>query len=148
MTTLIQRMREDLVRRNYAESTIRSYLHTLEDFRRYAQKRLDHLGPDDIRRYQVYLREERKLEIGTASNYVSPSVFLREDAEAPFRERGFALPARGEAQTAPADHPEPEEVGRLIDSSKNLFHYAMLLTIYSTGLRRSELCRLKVSQHR
>ena len=72
----IQRMREDLVRRNYAESTIRSYLHTLEDFRRYAQKRLDHLGPDDIRRYQVYLREERKLEIGTASNYVPPSVFF------------------------------------------------------------------------
>ena len=47
----MQRMREDLVRRNYAESTIRSYLHTLEDFRRYAQRRLDHLGPDDIRRY-------------------------------------------------------------------------------------------------
>jgi integrase/recombinase XerD len=36
-------------------------------------------------------------------------------------------------------------VGRLIDSSKNLFHYAMLLKIYSTGLRRSELCRLKVA---
>ena len=26
MTTLIQRMREELVRRNYAETTIRSYL--------------------------------------------------------------------------------------------------------------------------
>lgn len=60
MATLIQRMGEDLVSPNYAESTIRSYLHTIEDFRRYAQKRLDHLGPDDIRRYQVYLREERK----------------------------------------------------------------------------------------
>ena len=34
---------------------------------------------------------------------------------------------------------------RLIDSAKNLFHYAMLLTIYCCGLRRSELCRLKVS---
>jgi hypothetical protein len=44
VTTLIQRMREELVRRNYTESTIRSYLHTIEDFRRYAQKRLDHLG--------------------------------------------------------------------------------------------------------
>ena len=38
-----------------------------------------------------------------------------------------------------------EEVSRLIDSAKNLFHYAMLLTMYSAGLRRSELCRLKVS---
>jgi site-specific recombinase XerD len=33
----------------------------------------------------------------------------------------------------------------VIDSSKNLFHYAMLLTMYSAGLRRSELCRLKVA---
>ena len=68
MTTLIQPMREELVRRNYAESRIRSYLHTLEDFRRYTQKRLDHWGPDDIRRYQVYLRQERKLDLGTSVN--------------------------------------------------------------------------------
>jgi integrase/recombinase XerD len=39
----------------------------------------------------------------------------------------------------------PEEMSRLIDSAKNLFHYAMLLTVYSCGLRRSELCPLKVS---
>jgi integrase/recombinase XerD len=38
-----------------------------------------------------------------------------------------------------------EEMSRLIDSAQNLFHYAMLLTMYSAGLRRSELCRLKVS---
>jgi site-specific recombinase XerD len=36
-------------------------------------------------------------------------------------------------------------MSRLINSAKNLFHYAMLLTMYSAGLRRSELCRLKVS---
>jgi site-specific recombinase XerD len=39
----------------------------------------------------------------------------------------------------------PDEMTRLIDSARNLFHYAMLLTMYSCGLRRSELCRLKVS---
>ena len=38
----------------------------------------------------------------------------------------------------------PDEVGRLIDSAKNLFHRAMLMTMYAAGLRRSELCRLKV----
>src|SRR3954468_4427221 len=39
----------------------------------------------------------------------------------------------------------PEEVSRLIDSARNLFHHAMLLTMYSAGLRRCELCKLKVS---
>jgi hypothetical protein len=50
MTKLMQRMREELVRRHYAESTILSYLRTVEDFRQYIQKRLDHPGLDDIRR--------------------------------------------------------------------------------------------------
>ena len=96
MTTLTQRMREDLVRRNYAESTIRSYLHTLEDFRRYAQRRLDHLGPDDIRRYQVYLREERKLDIGTASNYVAAML--------------ATLSRQSSLRRSPVDVKEPEGV--------------------------------------
>jgi integrase/recombinase XerD len=38
----------------------------------------------------------------------------------------------------------PEEVERLIASAKNLMHRAMLMTLYATGLRRSELCQLKV----
>jgi len=38
-----------------------------------------------------------------------------------------------------------EEVSRLMDCARNLFHRAMLLTMYAAGLGRSELCRLKVS---
>ena len=56
MTKLIQRMREELVRRNYAETTIRSYLQTMEEFRRFADKRLDHLGTDDIRKFMLWKR--------------------------------------------------------------------------------------------
>jgi integrase/recombinase XerD len=37
-----------------------------------------------------------------------------------------------------------EEAVRLIDSASNLFHRAMLMTLYSTGMRRAELCHLKV----
>jgi integrase/recombinase XerD len=37
-----------------------------------------------------------------------------------------------------------DEVIRLIDCASNLFHRAMLMTVYSTGMRRIEMCRLKV----
>jgi integrase len=38
----------------------------------------------------------------------------------------------------------PEEVARLIDPAHNLYHRALLMTLYSTAIRRAELCRLKV----
>jgi len=37
----------------------------------------------------------------------------------------------------------PEEVARLIDSARNLYHRTLLMTLYSTAMRRAELCRLK-----
>jgi site-specific recombinase XerD len=39
----------------------------------------------------------------------------------------------------------PEEVQRLIAAAKNLYHRTLLLTLYGAGLRRAELCELKVS---
>ena len=38
----------------------------------------------------------------------------------------------------------PEEVQRLIAGAKNLYHRTILLTLYGAGLRRAELCDLKV----
>ncbi len=39
----------------------------------------------------------------------------------------------------------PGEVAQLIGGASNLYHRTMLMTLYSTGLRRAELCRLKVA---
>jgi len=38
-----------------------------------------------------------------------------------------------------------EEVTRLINSARNLFYRTILMTLYSTSVRRSELCCLKVT---
>lgn len=39
----------------------------------------------------------------------------------------------------------PKEVTRLTDAARNLYHRTLLMTLCSTAVRRSELCRLKVS---
>jgi hypothetical protein len=94
----MQRMREELVRRTYSETTIRSYLHALEAFRQHVQKRLDHLGPDDLRRYQVYLLEDRKLANGTVVIQISAlRFFYIKGSEAPGYEGGSALPKAAQA---------------------------------------------------
>ena len=65
MTKLLQRLHDELVRRHYATTTRESYLRIVKAFHRRSGGRLDRVGPDDLRRYQVYLLEERKLAVGT-----------------------------------------------------------------------------------
>jgi integrase/recombinase XerD len=146
VTVLTQRMREELVRRNYAQTTIRSYLMAIEEFRREAEKRLDHIAPEDIRRYQVALLEDKKLAVGTVALRVSALRFfyLRVLKKRALKDE-LPYPKNPKWARRLPTILTPEEMTRLIDSAKNLFHYAMLLTMYSAGLRRSELCRLKVS---
>jgi site-specific recombinase XerD len=139
-------MREELVRRNYAQTTIRTYLMAIEEFRRHAQKRLDHLGPEDIRQYQVALLEDKKLAVGTVALRVSALRFfyLKVLKKRALKDE-LPYPKNPKWARRLPTILTPEEMARLINSAKNLFHYAMLLTMYSCGLRRSELCRLKVS---
>jgi integrase/recombinase XerD len=143
VTQLLQRMHDELVRRNYAATTIRTYLHALNLCRRqHPGRRLDQLGPRELRRYQAYLFEDRKLAVGTVGLHVAALRFfyvrvlkrraLKDELPTPKRQR--RLPAVL----------SPDEVRRLIAGAQNLFHRTMLMTLYGAGLRRSELCHLKV----
>jgi len=51
---LRQMMLDELQRRNYSPSTVRSYLHAVEDFsKKYVRRSPDLLGPHDIRNYRI-----------------------------------------------------------------------------------------------
>src|SRR5664279_4668854 len=58
-------MFEELRRRNFADTTIRSYLHGVEHFSRYFRRRPDQLGPEDIRKYQAMLFTQLKFSPNT-----------------------------------------------------------------------------------
>ena len=65
MTRLRKMMLEDLQRRNYAQTTIKNYLGTVENFAKHFGRSPDQLGLDEIRTYQVYLLKERKMGVRT-----------------------------------------------------------------------------------
>ena len=146
MTHLRQLMLDELERRNYSPNTVRSYLYAVEEFARHFGRSPEQLGPDHVRQYQVYLFRDRKLSARTIAGQTAALRFLFvKTLRRPYLPD--ALPSFLQAffgRRLPTVLSQ-EEVARLIDASGNLMHRAMVMTLYATGVRRAELCRLKVA---
>ncbi len=135
-------MLEELQRRNYSKTTVEGYLRVVETFAKHYHRSPDQLGADEIRTFQAYLLTERKLSARTVAMQTAALRFffcrtLKRNypvEEVPYPKVPRRLP----------NILTTEEVGRLIDAARNLFHRALIMTAYSTGLRRAEVCQLKV----
>src|SRR5437763_11005121 len=136
-------MLEELQRRNYAETTIRSYIRIVEDFSQRFHRPPDRLGPQQIREYQAELFKKRKLAPSTVTVYLAALRFFYTKtlkkgwsaAETPYPKRAEHVPSILSQQ----------EVARLIDAADSSFHRTLLMTLYATGVRRAELTHLKIS---
>jgi integrase/recombinase XerD len=136
-------MLEELQRRNYSQLTAEAYLRAMKGFVKHFHRAPEQLTQDHIREYQAYLFRERKLSSNTVSQHVSALRFFYVKTlkrpylpdEIPFLKQRGRLPIIL----------SQEEVTRLIDCAANPLHRAMLMTLYSTGVRRSELVKLRVS---
>jgi site-specific recombinase XerD len=136
-------MLDELQRRNYSPSTVRTYIHAIEDFARYFRRSPYRLGPEHIRQYQVHLFRERKLSAGTVEGRTAALRFLFvKTLKRPYLHDQIPFPKRQRPLPTVLSQ---DEVSRLIDSARNLMHRAMLMTLYGTGVRRAELCQLKVA---
>ena len=76
MTPLRQRMVEDMQMRNYSEHTIRAYLHCVADFARPFRTSPAHLGPDQVRAYQLLLVQDKQRAWPTVVQTVCARRFL------------------------------------------------------------------------
>jgi len=143
VTHLRQLMLDELERRNYSPNTVRSYLHAVEEFARHFGRSPEQLGPEHVREYQVHLFRDLKLSARTLAGQTAALRFLFvKTLRRPYLPD--ALPFPKHSRRLPTVLSQ-EEVARLIDASGNLMHRAMVMTLYATGVRRAELCRLKVA---
>jgi len=143
VTHLRQLMLDELQRRNYSQSTVRSYIFAVEDFAKYFHRSPERLGPDHIRQYQAHLFRERKLSPGTIEGRTAALRFLFvKTLRRPYLPDHIPFPKRQRRLPTILDQ---QEVARLIDSASNLMHRTMMMMLYATGLRRAEMCHLKVS---
>jgi integrase/recombinase XerD len=143
MTHLRKMMLDELQRLNYSAETIRSYIHGVEDFSKRFQCSPDRLGPRHIREYQAELFQKRKLSSGSVAVRLAALRFfytktLRRAwsvADTPYPKRNHRLPVIL----------SQEEMARLILAASTPCHRILLMTLYATGARNSELTHLKVN---
>ena len=115
MTHLRKITIEELVRRNYSDSTRECYIRTINEFALYFDCPPDKLGLEHIRIYQAHLFSDRKLSPNTVNQRLAALRFFFvktlhrpwNTAETPYPKRVISLPKIM----------SPEEVGLLIESA-------------------------------
>src|SRR2546425_5588325 len=142
MTPLRLKMLEDLRIRNFAPSTQINYIRYVSRFAQHFGRSPDELGPDEIRAFQLHLLQDAKVSYGVLAQFVSAlRFFYRVTLGKPWTIERIPYP---KAEKPLPDIPTREEILQFLDSIANIKHRTILTTCYATGLRVSEVARLRV----
>ncbi len=141
MTPLRQRMIEDIQVRNLSPHTQASYLQQVSLFARHFHTPPERLGPEEIRAYQVYLTNEKKLAPSSILTAVAALRFLYKVTLKKDWRFAEIIPAPKKPQTLPVVL-SPEEVVEFLGGVASRKHRVILTTCYAAGLRISEAVRL------
>ena len=142
MASLRERMIEDMQVRNLSANTQISYVRQVSLFARHFAKSPAILGPEEIRSYQVYLTNEKKLAPESIIVAVAALRFLYKVTLHRDWSVGDIIPAPKKPQKLPVVLSQ-EEVRHFLDCVASPMHRTILTTCYAAGLRISEVIRLK-----
>jgi integrase/recombinase XerD len=143
MGKLREQMKGDLELRGLSPHTRDNYLRHVSQFSHHYGRSPRHLGEKEIKEYLLYLLREKKVSTATVNQCYHALKFLYERtlnrmwvmARVPRVRRLKQLPVVLDKQ----------EVESLFTVTKNLKHRAILMLIYSSGLRLTEAAHLKVT---
>jgi integrase/recombinase XerD len=144
MTTLRRRMLEDMQVRSLSPQTQATYVQQVSLFARHFNRSPQLLGPEEIRSYQVYLTNERKLAPSSINIAISALRFLYRITLHKDWSLTEVIPTPKKPKKLPIV-PSPEEVLQFLGCVWNIKHRTILTTCYAAGLRVSEAICLKVT---
>jgi len=143
MSELRNRMRIEMELRGYSQKTIKNYILHVSTFSKFYNKSPELLGEEEIREYLHYCITVRKLSEGTVNYYNACIKFFY--AKVLHRQLNLEqLPRAKERRKLPIVL-SPEEMNDIFNATHNMKYKAIFMTIYSAGLRISEVCNLKIS---
>ena len=146
MTELRRRMLDELRLRNYSPHTQRAYIRCVADFAKHFRATPDRLGPRTGPRVSAVPGPAEKALVVRFNQTVCALRFFYHDV----LHRNWMIehiPYPRHEQKLPVVL-SPAEVAALFQSTLNLKHRAILMTIYAAGLRVSELINLRRDRYR
>lgn len=138
-----EKMIREMKIRNFAEGTQTVYLHIVDRVVSHFNKDPGEISSDELIEFLLKLQAEKKLSNSTIENYLSGLKFL---INVTLRRKSDPLIVDSRKR----EHPLPvvlsrEELKRVFAcAGDNVKHRTVFMTAYSTGLRLSELCHLKI----
>jgi integrase/recombinase XerD len=142
MGTLREKMIEEIRLRNFSPRTEHSYVSAMVGLTKYYRQSPDRLSQEQIRAYLLHLKE-RGLSPSSRNVAISGMKFFYHQCLG-WNEKQLFLPPRKRSWQLP-EVLSPKEVERLLLAATTQRDRCLLMTAYATGLRVSELVRLKVS---
>ncbi len=142
MTQLRQAMITAMQLRNFSDHTQRAYINAMKQLAIYYQRSPENITEQEAQHYILHLAHERNLTWGTCNVAVSSIRFfykavLKKDKD------NLYLPHAKIQQCLP-DILTQDEIKLLFNVTKNPKHHAIFMTIYSAGLRVSEVTHLTI----
>jgi integrase/recombinase XerD len=140
-TNLRQRMTEDMQIRNLSPLTQSSYVQQVSMFARHFDRSPAVLDLEDIRDYQLYLTNQKKLDASSIKVAVSAIRFLYRVTLGRPWDFDEVMPSPKKPRTLPIIL-SPEEVVHFLSCVTNTKQQTILTTCYAAGLRISEAVHL------
>lgn len=136
---------QQLTLKAYSLSTIKTYRNEfLQLLQLLKTKPVQQLTVADIKRYLVYTMEKEGISENTAHSRLNALKFYFEQVLG--REKFFWEVPRPKKRQQNPHFFNQDEIARIIKQTGNLKHKTMLMLAYSTGMRVSEVTRLKAWQ--
>lgn len=144
MNTLRQRLIDQLELRGRSSRTQDSYVGAVSLLARHYHRSPERISDGELQAYLLYLLREKHNSAGTLIVAVSAlRFFYRHVLGRPTAAIETALPRMKRPVVRPRVF-SPEQVRRLLAvEALSLKHRTLLMTAYASGLRASELCRLR-----
>jgi site-specific recombinase XerD len=133
-------LRRELLSRKYSYKTVKGYLYYNRDFLNFTSKSPSDINDNDIKDYLLYLAEEKHSATSTLNQAINALKFYY----GTMLKKKFLY----EIKRPRKDKKLPvvlsqEEIAKIFSSVDNIKHKAILMLVYSAGLRVGEVVKLK-----